>query len=111
MEIWSRNRSKFRATFNGVCLWVLLFFLVYKHEILQKPFSSSSQIDFPRRRIYEKIDGELQSSAICTEVHHSDSKCDYLRAHPECNSGGYFNYMMFFYCECNKIEPLGSSCK
>lgn len=125
--MWSRIYcSKFRGSFNGVCVSALLFFLVYKDQILQSPFLRKPSLNFPRkssfkidfqnsehrRRIYEKNSPNfnLESSAICTEIHQqkgSNSKCDYLKSHPECDSGGYLNYMMFFYCECDKIEPIG----
>ncbi|PON38294.1 Sodium/calcium exchanger membrane region [Trema orientale] len=35
------------------------------------------------------------------------SHCEYLTAHPECTSGGFFNYIAFFYCDCEKVSILG----
>ncbi|KAK6941279.1 Sodium/calcium exchanger membrane region [Dillenia turbinata] len=35
------------------------------------------------------------------------SKCEYLRAHPDCTSGGFFNYIVFFYCDCENFSFLG----
>ncbi|TQD85397.1 hypothetical protein C1H46_029027 [Malus baccata] len=35
------------------------------------------------------------------------SKCEFLIAHPECTSGGYLNYIHFFYCSCEKVSILG----
>ena len=35
------------------------------------------------------------------------SRCEYLIAHPDCNSGGIFNYIVFFYCDCESISFLG----
>ncbi|KAL2933074.1 Cation/calcium exchanger 4 [Bienertia sinuspersici] len=37
----------------------------------------------------------------------SDSQCEYLRAHPECSSDGFFDYLQFFYCKCQGLEVLG----
>ncbi|XP_022960795.1 cation/calcium exchanger 3-like [Cucurbita moschata] len=35
------------------------------------------------------------------------SRCEYLIAHPDCNSGGFFNYIAFFYCDCEGFRLLG----
>lgn len=35
------------------------------------------------------------------------NRCEYLIAHPECNTGGFFNYIWFFYCDCVKFSFLG----
>ncbi|KAL6507136.1 hypothetical protein OROHE_022035 [Orobanche hederae] len=100
------------------------------------PQKSSFKDDFPensisRRMVYEEstksssngtvmimMAEELESRnflssrnpIICTDIYHHksyNSKCDYLRANPHCNSGGFLNYLIFFYCDCKKIKPLG----
>lgn len=35
------------------------------------------------------------------------SKCKYLIANPECNAGGFFHYISFFYCDCEKFTGVG----
>ncbi|KAL3748239.1 hypothetical protein ACJRO7_009472 [Eucalyptus globulus] len=35
------------------------------------------------------------------------SKCEYLIANPECNAGGFFHYISFFYCDCEKFTGVG----
>ena len=35
------------------------------------------------------------------------SRCEYLKAHPHCSSGGFFDYIRFFYCTCGKFRFLG----
>lgn len=35
------------------------------------------------------------------------NQCEYLTANPECNSGGFFNYIAFLYCDCEKFSILG----
>ncbi|KAL3528580.1 hypothetical protein ACH5RR_007902 [Cinchona calisaya] len=29
------------------------------------------------------------------------SSCEFLKAHPQCSSGGFFDYIKFYYCSCN----------
>ncbi|KAG8367139.1 hypothetical protein BUALT_Bualt16G0041600 [Buddleja alternifolia] len=123
-----------RGAFNGVFFLVLLFFFAFNQDIVQNPFSKFPQNttlkndSIFRRKIYENSvnssndnlieDGELESNdfkanrnaSICTEIHEHkgySSKCEYLRANPDCNSGGFLNYIAFFYCDCIKFEPLG----
>lgn len=35
------------------------------------------------------------------------NQCEYLVAHPECKSGGFFSYIRFFYCDCQEFSFLG----
>ncbi|GFZ11664.1 cation exchanger 9 [Actinidia rufa] len=30
------------------------------------------------------------------------SHCEFLKAHPQCSSGGFFDYVKFFYCNCQE---------
>ncbi|KAL2534418.1 Cation/calcium exchanger 3 [Abeliophyllum distichum] len=50
-----------------------------------------------------------RSSAICYGIHehkgHS-TECEYLKANPQCNSGGFLNYIKFFYCDWEKYKAL-----
>ncbi|KAL2229158.1 cation/calcium exchanger 3-like [Sesamum indicum] len=144
-RIFCRTRPKFRGSFNGVCVLVLIFLFFNKEEILQTPYSKKPFSNLPqessftydslenpisRRKLYQNsvvikssndnliTDGGLESDdfqsnrepAICTEIYQHrgyNSKCDYLRANPDCNSDGIFNYILFFYCDCENIQPLG----
>ncbi|KAH6798584.1 cation calcium exchanger 4 [Perilla frutescens var. frutescens] len=132
-RISCRKRSKFRGSCNGLCVLVLLVFFVCKDGLVQNPFSEKPLLNYQQKTglsndYLENIFGNtanssnydaiiqsknLQSSknpTICTEIHeHSgySSECEYLRANPECNSGGFLNYMSFFYCNCGSIKPLG----
>ncbi|KAG8073693.1 hypothetical protein GUJ93_ZPchr0006g45504 [Zizania palustris] len=35
------------------------------------------------------------------------SQCELLRAHPQCSSGGFVDYLRFFYCRCERFRVLG----
>ncbi|KNA20363.1 hypothetical protein SOVF_053190 [Spinacia oleracea] len=36
-----------------------------------------------------------------------DSQCEYLKAHSECSTSGFFDYLQFFYCDCRRLGVLG----
>ncbi|CAI9100742.1 OLC1v1037906C1 [Oldenlandia corymbosa var. corymbosa] len=51
-----------------------------------------------------------RKAVICSGLYNHTgyaTKCDYLRANPQCNSGGFFNYIKFFYCDCQSFAALG----
>ncbi|KAH7565595.1 hypothetical protein JRO89_XS09G0232100 [Xanthoceras sorbifolium] len=35
------------------------------------------------------------------------NQCEYLKANPQCSSGGFFDYIHFFYCDCGGFKLLG----
>ncbi|XP_027067283.2 cation/calcium exchanger 4 [Coffea arabica] len=129
--------TKFRGSFNVMSFLVLLFLLAHRREILQSPFSDKSSpilshiwiskshdfedkasgIEVIRRKTQENSveNGVLTTnkspSLICSGLYNHTgygTKCEYLRANPQCNSGGFFNYILFFYCVCQKFSALGS---
>ncbi|XP_057786436.1 cation/calcium exchanger 4-like [Salvia miltiorrhiza] len=128
-RISCRKRSKFRGSFNGLCVLVLLVFIVYNDGVVHNPFSEKPSLNYHQKTglsndylghganssIIDPImqSKNLQSSknpTICTEIYeHSgfSNECEYLRANPDCNSGGFLNYLVFFYCDCEKVKPLG----
>ncbi|XP_074288469.1 cation/calcium exchanger 4-like [Silene latifolia] len=57
-------------------------------------------------------DGVLsgENAVFCVGVHKHvgfNSKCEYLKAHPECSTGGFLDYLQFFYCKCQTLGVLG----
>ncbi|CAO2823150.1 unnamed protein product [Amaranthus hypochondriacus] len=47
---------------------------------------------------------------ICAEVFEHkgySTSCDYVLDNPDCTSGGFFNYMKFFYCNCKNFPFFG----
>ncbi|ONH97561.1 hypothetical protein PRUPE_7G196800 [Prunus persica] len=109
-------------------------FLGSSHSVLPPRWSSKvngfgdlgDRVDIIRRRIAEV---NVSSSNYSVSVNGSDanflsanhpqfctgllkhegyqSKCEFLITHPECSSGGYLNYIHFFYCDCEKVSILG----
>lgn len=145
-NVWQRCPRKFRGTFVGIFLLVLVVLLVHHEDFFQRSYSDQSYSKFhgtrgfrvssgidtnpltiARRKIQENnanvsslapVENVLfdkdwditRTPVICTGVYKHEgysTKCQYLRANPECNSGGLFNYINFFYCDCEKYSFLG----
>lgn len=117
------RNTRFRVLFNGVSTIVLLIFLynstfgdkwnlgsgVYDgiHQIGGKHGRSMEEIHGASLNVSRKI---LHDHQICAQVFEHKgypSSCDYVLAHPECNSGGFFHYMKFIYCDCKNFSYLG----
>jgi solute carrier family 24 (sodium/potassium/calcium exchanger), member 6 len=49
-------------------------------------------------------------SIACAGIARHDgfgSPCEFLRAHPQCSSGRFVDYLGFFYCKCQRFRLLG----
>ncbi|KAL1532923.1 cation/calcium exchanger 4-like [Salvia divinorum] len=120
------KRSKFRGSCSGLCVLILLLFFGFKNGGYPSPFSEKPLLNYHQKK--GVIDDRLRNSSIidpinqrrnfqssknptiCTEIYeHSGygTECEYLRANPDCNSGGFLNYLIFFYCDCAEVTPLG----
>jgi len=121
----SMRKSGFRDFFNAVSVMVL-FCLFYHSSIVNKrKWEESSLVGMHQKgvnngRIMQesynstlnigKARLNLVGHRVCAELfehNHFLSGCDFLIAHPECASGGFFNYIKFFYCDCKNYEPIG----
>lgn len=118
-----KKRWKFRVVFHGICAIAFLVLIFhqdnFQNPVSKKPFLVLSSLrsfrgisgknggegEVIRRRIAEKV----ADSSICTGIYEHegyDTKCEYLKANPDCNSGGCFNYIKFFYCDCENYTSL-----
>lgn len=118
--LWGKRSSKFRGAFHSVCTLVLLF-LFYNHEnVLKNSILVKPKVI--RRRITEtndinvKVDnlaaGNLtaRDTKFCSGLFERKgypTRCEYLISHPDCTAGGFFNYIKFLYCSCEKFSFLG----
>ncbi|XP_072992765.1 cation/calcium exchanger 4-like [Typha latifolia] len=49
-------------------------------------------------------------TVACRGIDHHEGfadQCEFLRAHRQCTSGGFIDYLTFFYCNCAKFRILG----
>ncbi|KAL4325861.1 hypothetical protein GQ457_11G017140 [Hibiscus cannabinus] len=112
---------KSRGVFRSVSALVLVF-LFYNHENgFKTPFLVKPRVGIDNhgevihRRITETDDFAANNVTtrkpkICSGLFEHkgyQTQCDYLIAHPECNPGGFFNYIKFFYCSCQDFSFLG----
>ncbi|XP_021750132.1 cation/calcium exchanger 4-like [Chenopodium quinoa] len=118
------KNTRFRVLFNGISTVVFLIFM-YNSNFGEKWKLGSGvygggihQIGGKHGRIITEIHGissnvskaTLSDYKICSQIFKHEgyqNSCDYVLAHPECNSGGYFNYIKFIYCDCKKFSIFG----
>ncbi|KAE8677137.1 Cation/calcium exchanger 3 [Hibiscus syriacus] len=109
-----KSRGVFRSVFA-----LALLFLFYNHENgFKTPFLVKPRVgvdddgEIIHRRITETDGGRITARKpnICSGLFEHkgyQTQCDYLITHPECNPGGFFNYIKFFYCTCQDSSFLG----
>ncbi|KAJ7963299.1 Cation calcium exchanger [Quillaja saponaria] len=134
--LYGARYTNFRGIFNGLCAMVLFFFFYNRVEIMKNPLLRQSaylgghnsapgavlkdgyrHINVIHRQISEidvntsdLVGGSDENLAICTGLVAHDgfaNQCEYLKAHPRCSSEGFFDYIRFFYCDCQNISMLG----
>ncbi|KAI3941561.1 hypothetical protein MKW92_029102 [Papaver armeniacum] len=116
-----------RGIFNGMCGLILLifFFRSQNSKLGIFPRNLGSEIEFHgviHRRMLENganlslnnssssNDLAVKSPSLCSGIQKHEgfgSECEFLKAHPSCTSGGYFDYITFFYCDCQNFHVFG----
>ncbi|KAK6148756.1 hypothetical protein DH2020_016281 [Rehmannia glutinosa] len=121
---------RIRGFFNGLCTLILII-LFYSHGdfVMNPVLGQSSFVSIPklssrgvfspvRRGMVElnvdspiRVNGtdpnylDVKDSELCSGLldHKGyNSSCEFLKAHPQCKSGGFLNYLKFYYCDCNE---------
>ncbi|CAH9055925.1 unnamed protein product [Cuscuta epithymum] len=129
--VYTRRSPRFRGLANGLCLFALIFLLYIRGDVLRNPHplqslpstewtsrsghdAWSNHMRVIRRGMVE-VDGSVNGSdpvdisimkpEVCSGVYEHrgySSGCDFLKAHPKCMSGGFFDYIKFYYCSCSE---------
>ncbi|XP_047333653.1 cation/calcium exchanger 4-like [Impatiens glandulifera] len=125
---YALNRPRLRRIFRRISAFSLVVFIFFFSEMSGKS-SSSGRIEVVRRHVME-VNANLNDSTVdavhgsgennlnlikpptfCPGIYNHqgyESQCDYLINSSQCaDSGGFFNYIAFFYCDCEKNKALG----
>lgn len=93
------HQLNFRWFLHGIftLVFVVLGFHYLSHNWNQ---SDGNQVGFR----------SIKTPPDCTGLNQHegyDSQCEFLKAFPQCNSDGFFNYLNFFYCTCGDYSSIG----
>ncbi|KAH0455174.1 hypothetical protein IEQ34_015206 [Dendrobium chrysotoxum] len=124
-----RHPPKFRSVFNALCTLILLLFFYNREDVLRTPrlrkgssFGSPWGLPKPSpnfhrhlfelslsnsSRVIQSNDLENPTEACSGIARHEGTRCDFLKSHPQCGSGGFIDYITFFYCDCEEFQILG----
>ncbi|XP_020587416.1 cation/calcium exchanger 4-like [Phalaenopsis equestris] len=133
MQERTRLSRKFSAVFISLCALVPLLLFYNRDGVIRNPLrprnsnfhvpwrlaqltptshrrlmefssSNSSQVSLDNERML----GNPTEACFGLEQHKGfASGCDFLKSHPDCNSGRFINYISLFYCGCEKFQILG----
>ncbi|KAI3737729.1 hypothetical protein L2E82_27741 [Cichorium intybus] len=106
-------RSRFREILNATFTLVLIALFYTQFNISKKVPVRNGQWSLRGRSMIDlninsssPIDTSTNSSPeICTGlVNHQgySSSCEFLKSNPQCSSDGLFDYLSFYYCDCNE---------
>ncbi|EEF27915.1 cation:cation antiporter, putative [Ricinus communis] len=129
-SLYNAKDPKLRRVFSGICSMILLFLFYSRLNILRNPYigQNSTTADVHVDIIHRKmIDAGVNSSSFTNGMNDQNdinvknptlcgglidhegyaNACEYLKANPECSSGGFFDYIKFLYCDCGDFRVLG----
>ncbi|XP_071697869.1 cation/calcium exchanger 4-like [Rutidosis leptorrhynchoides] len=102
------NRIAHLKPFDFRGLFTVVFLVLCFHQLTQ----NSNYSDNSNRVGLRSGPGNLgiTTPPDCTGLNQHEgyeSECEFLKAYPECNSDGFFNYLKFFYCSCQNHTSVG----
>lgn len=117
---YKRKLRQLRFLFNGLSSLVVLLLLYNRVDISRNPNpSQSSSISdsngksshpTANRRGLDEVGLNSSSTAVnesevCSGLLNHvgfSSRCEFLKAYPHCSSDGFFDYVKFYYCDCQE---------
>ncbi|KAF3681724.1 Cation/calcium exchanger 4 [Capsicum annuum] len=122
-----RRSPRLRGVFNIVCLIVLIFMFYNREDVVSNTVLKTSSLLASKWYTRSKFDGyssktrvvrrgilqvngsngndlAVKRPELCAGLFDHEgfkSSCDFLKVHPDCSSGGFFDYLKFYYCSCN----------
>ncbi|XP_074273586.1 cation/calcium exchanger 4-like [Silene latifolia] len=115
------RNPRFRVLFSIISI-IVMFTLLYDSSLAEKRSVRSMfhvyRVKLKHRRNMQELHEtssddkgiKLMDLQVCPEFYEHEgykNKCDYLIANPDCTSDGFFNYIKFFYCNCQNYSFLG----
>ncbi|KAM3284557.1 cation/calcium exchanger 4 [Capsicum chacoense] len=122
-----RRSPRLRGVFNIVCVIVLIFMFYNREDVVSNTVLKNSSLLASKWYTRSKFDGcssktrvvrrgmlqvngsngndlAVKRPELCAGLFDHEgfkSSCDFLKVHPDCSSGGFFDYLKFYYCSCN----------
>ncbi|KVH97894.1 cation/calcium exchanger 4-like [Cynara cardunculus var. scolymus] len=110
-QFFHLSRPRFREIINATFTLVLIALIYNQFDSLKKLPVLNGQSSSRGRSMIESIVNSsapidtLTNFEICAGLadHRGySSSCEFLKANPHCSSDGLFDYVKFYYCDCNE---------
>lgn len=85
-----------------------LHFEITRRRTTEEISNNLSQLVYASAFLH-KVSSEDETFFCAGLLEHKgfDTRCEFLKKHLECSTGGLFDYLRFFYCKCYRIGLLG----
>lgn len=128
-SFYGKRSYRFRGFFNGLCtLALIVMFYNHGYFVRSTSLGQSFSVSIPKlssrggfsgfRREMVELNVDSPINVNGTDPNYVDvenphfcwglldhegynSSCEFLKAHPQCKSGGFLDYLKFYYCDCN----------
>ncbi|THG04002.1 cation/calcium exchanger 4-like [Camellia sinensis] len=95
------RQSSTRGSYGGSSHSIVF----HRRQVVEISVNSSNFIDGSDHNINNNSSLSGSNPEFCAGLfNHVNfaSRCEFLKAHPQCSSAGFFDYTVFFYCDCHE---------